>query len=51
MTFMAILFAAAAVVLFIVAFSSLFKGRVGQAIVCGLIAVVMAGIAGVVQYA
>ena len=43
---LAFMFGAAALVLFIAAFNHVMKGRIGSAVVFGLVAVVCSGIAG-----
>jgi hypothetical protein len=45
-TFLAIMFAVSALVLFIAAFNQITKGRMGAAALFGVTAVVIAGIAG-----
>jgi hypothetical protein len=44
-TFLAVVFAVSALVLFIVAFNRVLAGRIGVAVVSGLLAVVLSGIA------
>jgi hypothetical protein len=44
-TFLAIVFAISALVLFILAFNRVLAGRIGVAVVTGLLAVVMSGVA------
>ena len=45
-TFLAIVFAGSAIVLFIAAFNQVAKGRMGAAAIFGVTAVIIAGIAG-----
>jgi hypothetical protein len=51
MVFLGFFFAASALVLWIVAFSNIFKGRMGQAIAFGLMALLTTGLAsGLIVY-
>jgi hypothetical protein len=44
--FLTFLFAVSALVMFVVAFNRIAKGRIGMAVVFGLMAIIMSGIAG-----
>ena len=47
-TILALMFAAAALVLFIAAFNHVFKGRMGSAVAFGVTALLMSGVAGAI---
>jgi len=49
-TLTAFAFAAAALILFIFAFRSLFRGRIGSAVIFGLLAMIMSGVASATGY-
>jgi hypothetical protein len=51
MTFIGLTFGVAALVLFILAFSLVAKGKLGNAVAVGVVAVILSGIAGGLVYA